>query len=100
MSAVRRLIPLLAGGALCASQLLAQGATATGTVSGRVVDATSQEPLPSVSVVVVGTRRGAITSNDGSFVIGGVPAGTQTLRASRIGLPDARPVIAAGSGFL
>jgi iron complex outermembrane receptor protein len=50
-----------------------------------VVDSTTQQPLSDVSVVVEGTRRGAISGPDGTFTIGGVPAGTYTLRARRIG---------------
>ncbi|HEX2779841.1 MAG TPA: SusC/RagA family TonB-linked outer membrane protein [Gemmatimonadaceae bacterium] len=96
MAAVRRLIPALLAGAFCAAQLGAQ--EPTGTISGRVVDATTQEPLPSVSVTVVGTRRGALTQNDGAFVIGGVPAGTQTVRASRIGYGASQQAVTVSAG--
>jgi len=57
----------------------------SGTITGRVVDAGTQQPVPDVSVMVEGTRRGAVTGADGTFTIGGVPAGSQTVRARRIG---------------
>jgi TonB-dependent starch-binding outer membrane protein SusC len=69
-------------GLLWAARLGAQG---TGTISGRAVDSTSQQPLSSVTVMIVGTQRGTLTRNDGGFAMSGVPAGTVRLRASRIG---------------
>jgi iron complex outermembrane receptor protein len=57
----------------------------TGTITGRVLDAATQQPVPDVSVFVEGTRRGAVTAADGTFTIGGVPSGSQTVRARRIG---------------
>lgn len=57
----------------------------TGTITGRVVDATTQQPVADVSVFVEGTRRGAVSAADGTFTIGGVPSGSQTVRARRIG---------------
>ena len=42
-----------------------QPAPATGTVTGRIIEAASQRPLPDVQVSVVGTQRGAITNDQG-----------------------------------
>jgi TonB-linked SusC/RagA family outer membrane protein len=58
---------------------------ATGTVTGRVLDAAAQRPLPDVQVSVVGTQRGGVTNENGEYRIQNVPAGTQTIRAQRIG---------------
>jgi TonB-linked SusC/RagA family outer membrane protein len=80
MALGRQLFLALVAGLLGAAGLSAQG---TGTVAGRVVDGTSQEPLGGVTVNVA--ERQALTNADGRFSIGGVPAGAQTLRASRIG---------------
>jgi TonB-linked SusC/RagA family outer membrane protein len=61
----------------------AQGAV--GVVAGKVTDRTSRGPLADVQVQVVGTVRGARTSPDGSYRITGVPVGTYTVRAIRLG---------------
>jgi TonB-linked SusC/RagA family outer membrane protein len=63
--------------------LLAQGAG--GRVSGIVTDSANGQPLPGVSIVVVGTRFGAATGSDGRYTVAGVPAGPQQIRAQRIG---------------
>jgi outer membrane receptor for ferrienterochelin and colicin len=70
---------VLAGGAV---PLAAQD---TGRIVGRVIDAQTGAGLTSVSVEVVGSGLGALTGIDGRFSIGGVPAGTVTLRAQTIG---------------
>jgi TonB-linked SusC/RagA family outer membrane protein len=80
MALGRQLFLALLAGLLGVGGLSAQS---TGTVAGRVVDGTSQEPLGGVTVSVA--ERQAITNADGRFSIGGVPAGAQTVRASRIG---------------
>jgi hypothetical protein len=51
-----------------------------------------------VQVLLVGTQLGALTGPDGRFTIAGVPAGTFTVRAQRIGFsPQTREVaVAAG----
>lgn len=86
MALVRRLLLALVVGMLWAARSSAQNPVPpTGTVTGRIVDATTQEPVSDVSIVVEGTRRGAISGADGTFTIVGVPAGSQTIRARRIG---------------
>jgi iron complex outermembrane receptor protein len=71
----------------------------TGTVSGTVVDSASGAPLSDVSVRIVGTTNGTLTRNDGSYTIGSVAAGAQTIRFTRIGYgAQTRPVsVAAGT---
>jgi TonB-dependent starch-binding outer membrane protein SusC len=86
MAVVRRLTLALAVGLLLPALSSAQNPVPpTGTISGRVVEAGTQTPVSDVSVFVEGTRRGATTGADGSFTIGGVPSGSQTVRARRIG---------------
>lgn len=64
---------------------LAAVAQSTGTVSGRVTDRASGDPLSSVQVYIAGTTRGSLTNQQGQFVIAGVPAGSYELRATIIG---------------
>lgn len=67
-------------------ELAAQG---TGTIQGRVFDASTQRPLEGTQVTVVGTGRGALANAQGRFLIRGVPAGEVTVRAERIGFAAA-----------
>ncbi len=86
MAAVRRLSLALVVGLIWSMRLGGQTPVPpTGTITGRVIDATTQQPVSDVSVVVEGTRRGAVSGADGTFTILGVPAGSQTVRARRIG---------------
>jgi hypothetical protein len=57
----------------------------TGKIVGKVTDAKTGEGLPGANVIIVGTKMGAATDLDGSFVIINVPVGTYTVSASMIG---------------
>jgi TonB-dependent starch-binding outer membrane protein SusC len=86
MAVVRRLFLALAFGLILPNLAGAQNPVPpTGTITGRVIDAATQQPVPDVTVFVEGTRRGAVTGADGTFTIGGVPSGSQTVRARHIG---------------
>lgn len=65
-------------------------ALSTGKIAGRVVDATTKEPLVGVNVVVEETTLGAATDLDGYYVILNVPPGVYNLKASAIGFRTAR----------
>src|SRR5213082_4064716 len=99
MAAVRCLTLALVVGLLWSTVLGAQTPVPpTGTITGRVVDAGTQQPVADVSVFVEGTRRGAVSGPDGTFTIGGVPAGSQTVRARRIGFSAPVQVVAVPNG--
>jgi iron complex outermembrane receptor protein len=88
MALGRQLFLALVAGLLGVAGLSAQN---TGTVAGRVVDGATQEPLAGVTVSVTSgaadvVARQAVTNAEGRFSISGVPAGAQTVRATRIGL--------------
>ena len=59
-----------------------------GKISGTVVDEKGQ-PLPGVSVMIEGTKKGAVTSADGSYFILNVDPGVYKLAASLIGYQKA-----------
>ena len=102
--------------ALIGQVLAGQGPGATGTVRGKVLDATTKEGIRKATVTAMpatppaggGMRLGptpayrALTMDDGSYVIEGLPAGMYTVRAERAGyLPGgrtdhARATVAAG----
>lgn len=64
---------------LCCCQLMAQNKT----VSGKVLDAKTEEPIIGASVTIIGTSSGTITDLDGKFTIS-VPTGKE-LQISFIG---------------
>jgi TonB-linked SusC/RagA family outer membrane protein len=79
--------------------MLAAAQQPTGTVTGRVVDRASQQPIIGVTVRVVGTTRGAQTSDQGTYRITGVPSGTVSVQALRIGYASAtRPITMTDGG--
>jgi len=99
MAVVRRLVLALLIGLLWPMMSGAQNPVPpTGTITGRVVDAGTQQGLPDVSVFVEGTRRGAVTGPDGTFTIGGVPSGSQTVRARHIGYGAPVQIVAVPNG--
>ena len=96
MAMVRCLSRVLALSLVAAASL---GAQSTGTISGRVVDSASRQPLAAVSLRIVGTQRGTMTRDDGTFSLAGVPTGAQRVRASRIGFgPQTRTVTVSAGG--
>jgi len=56
-----------------------------GSVSGRVTDAQTGDPLVGANVLVVGTNLGAATDINGEYAISRVPSGAQRLNANYIG---------------
>ena len=83
MTTPRCLIAAFMVSASLGSTLFAQGTT--GSVSGRVIDSTSQQPIQSATVTVAGTQIGGFTRPDGRYLLNGVPTGAQRVRVTRIG---------------
>lgn len=61
-------------------------ALAQTTVTGTVVSADDGQPVVGASVLVKGTRLGAVTNIDGKFTVGNVPHSAKTLLVSFIGM--------------
>ena len=69
-----------------------------GQISGQVTNAVTMQPLVGVNILVVGTTLGAMTRDDGRYIIPNVPDGTHRLRTQRIGFTsDERSVTVAGA---
>jgi TonB dependent receptor/CarboxypepD_reg-like domain/TonB-dependent Receptor Plug Domain len=80
--------------------LLAATATAaaqTGTVEGTVREAGGRV-VSGATVIVDGTKLGAISRSDGSFAIAAVPAGEHTLAVTNIGYESSRRQIVVKAG--
>ena len=92
MNRVRSVLAAL-GFVLWSAPLGAQ--TPTGTVRGRVIDNASQQPL-SGATVTIGSRA-ALSQSDGRYIIAGVPAGTDSVKARLLGYaPSSQSVTIAG----
>ena len=70
----------------------------TGTISGRVVDRGTQQPVVGATVRVVGTARGAQTNDQGTYRIVGAPVGRLDVQALRIGFAASTRPITVGAG--
>jgi hypothetical protein len=81
----RKIIIVFLSIVLYQSSLYAQQAG----IKGRILDAVSNEPLPFVSVLVVGTTTGTVTDLDGNFQILGLNTGFIRLQTSFVGYVSA-----------
>ena len=76
---MRRLLYVMLGLLLLHTQLFAQNRTVTGTVSDN-----NGQPLPDVSVKVVGSPIGTVTDKNGAFSLS-VPSSARSLEISYVG---------------
>ena len=95
MATVRYFFPALTA-VLWSVALGAQGPG--GTITGRVTESSTHQPIAGVSVTVEGTNRGAVTGSDGTFRLSGIPEGKQGVRARRIGYQTELRTIILGAG--
>ena len=68
----------------------------TGTIRGRVTDATTQQPLAGATISI-GTHR-ALSQGDGRYVVAAAPAGTDSMRARLIGYARAAQQVTVAGG--
>ena len=57
----------------------------TGNIRGKITDIQTNDALPLVNVLIVGSGRGGVTNDKGEYFVAGVQAGTYTVRASLLG---------------
>lgn len=96
MTSVRCLVSALVAVGLCVVPLAAQAQT--GSIFGRVADATTAEPLAGASVLIEGTRRGTTTGPDGTFLLSDVPSGIHRVTARFIGYAPITQEITVNAG--
>jgi len=83
-------------GALVACPLSAQ--STQGTITGRVTDAATGQPIASAQVNVVNTAIGALTNDKGQYSIRGVLPGTHTVRVLRVGYAEQTATVSVTAG--
>ena len=96
---MRRTAPHLAALALAlavAGPVHAQ--SATGTVRGTVTNAATGAPVAAAQMYVASNRAGGVTRADGGYVITGVPAGRQVVRARALGFAPIEKGITIAAG--
>src|SRR6478752_2804412 len=81
----RTLLLALAMAAVSLFAYARPAAAQDGVISGRVIDATTRAPIPAAQVQLVGTTRGSVTADDGTFRIAGVRPGQYQVRVLRLG---------------
>ncbi len=77
--------------------LLPRLASAQAIVTGMVRDSVTRQPLPFASVFLANTTVGVTTTEQGTFVLGRVPAGTYDVVASYVGYRLAKQTVIVGA---
>jgi TonB-linked SusC/RagA family outer membrane protein len=85
----------LALAALLPSRIAAQG---TASVTGRVVDSTTTQPVAGARVTILGSTSGTLTDRDGRYLLQGLAGGTVTVRAQRIGFAPQDQIVTLSEG--
>jgi TonB-dependent starch-binding outer membrane protein SusC len=95
MTMIRRYFTAVALSVLLPGLVLAQE---RGTVTGRVLDVATQQPLAGAQVSIAGTALGTLTNQQGGFLIPNVPVGMREVRASLIGYAQGAQAIDVPAG--
>jgi TonB-linked SusC/RagA family outer membrane protein len=74
------------------------GAQQGGTITGRVLDASTGQPVPAAQVFINALELGGLTQQNGRYLMQNVPAGTHSLTVARIGYRTAEEQITVGGG--
>ena len=80
---------------LGASTLAAQQ---TGTLAGRVTDASTGQAIASVGIFIENLELGTLTQASGTYILQNVPAGSHTLTVQRLGYREVTASIQIGAG--
>src|SRR5687767_13272676 len=85
----------LALAAVLPSRIAAQG---TASVTGRVVDSTTTQPVAGARVTILGSTSGTLTDRDGRYLLQGLAGGSVTMRAQRIGFAPQDQIVTLSEG--
>jgi TonB-dependent starch-binding outer membrane protein SusC len=69
-----------------------------GTIVGQVIDGRTHRPVAGVQIHLPGPRIGALTREDGRYIVPSVPAGRQVVRATIIGYATVDRAVEVGAG--
>ncbi len=82
---MKNLILMIVIFSLSLNSLYAQSDNGNCKITGTVLDRSNQSPIAGINVVVVGTKKGAITNKEGKFSISNLEDGVYSLRFSGVG---------------
>jgi len=68
-----------------------------GSVTGRVTDASTGQPIAAAQVSLVGTNIGTLTNSDGRYTMRNVAAGSHVVRVLRVGFVEQRQPVTVGA---
>lgn len=94
---VRRTLTLAAVLATLAPPL-ASAQAQQGTITGRVTDAATNQPIAAAQVAVIGTNQGTQTSTDGQYTLRGITPGQVEVRVLRLGFAELRKAVTVTAG--
>ncbi len=95
LKAVAALAVVLAGLSMAATPLVAQS---TGTIRGQVVESSTQRPMAGVQVAIPDTRQGALTNQQGNYLIMNVPVGSHPVSVQIIGYATVEATVEVQAG--
>ncbi|MBD3225047.1 MAG: TonB-dependent receptor plug domain-containing protein [Caldithrix sp.] len=64
-----------------------------GTISGKVLDAATHQPLSGVNIIILNSTLGAYTDNEGNFTISNIPTGNTRVIVSYMGYEPQRQAV-------
>lgn len=98
-TARRAVVTLMALAGLAGAGAAQDAPAGTGVVTGRVLSATTRQPIEGATVLLRGTALRATTAGDGRFTLAGTPTGVFAVEARAIGFtPLVRSDVVIGSG--
>ncbi|WP_411278856.1 SusC/RagA family TonB-linked outer membrane protein [Gemmatimonas sp.] len=74
----------------------AEAQAAGGTITGRVTDAATGNPIAQVRLLVAGTQNGTLTADNGRYTLRVTTTGAVTLEVNRIGYEAAKLTVTVG----
>src|SRR5690349_5183620 len=75
-----------------------RGAQAQGAITGRVTDASTNAPIASAGVTIIGTTIATQTNEQGQYTIRGIRPGPVEVRALRVGYSEQRATVTVSAG--
>jgi TonB-linked SusC/RagA family outer membrane protein len=95
VSALRTLLAAVVVSLLTVGQAAAQQ---TGSITGRVTDSQSGQPIASVQVFISGLNLGVLSQQNGRYLLVNVPPGAHQVTVQRIGYREMTAEVTVGAG--